>query len=207
VTACIHGVKQKPAKKISVLKKLTRMVLFINALILVLPVDIGPQRFNLTFLLFLDSFFNRFLMIDYKWFFMFHNPSQKEDTMAKRRGKQVSFDAMVKFFMQYYHIPTKKDIDKVLERMDRLEQLIKATGKGRRAPVTGPDLNKLASGKSAMTATDMALDVIKRFRKGVGFSEIQAKTGFGEKKLRNIIFRLNKEKKIVRKSRGVYIAS
>ncbi|MFH2219142.1 MAG: hypothetical protein ABII68_05730 [Pseudomonadota bacterium] len=126
--------------------------------------------------------------------------------MAKRRGKQISFDAMVKFFMQYYQIPTKKDIDKLLERMDRLEQLIRAAGKGRRT-VAGPALGTAASGKSATTATDMALDVIKRFRKGVGFSEIQAITGFGEKKLRNIIFRLNKEKKIVRKSRGVYIAS
>ena len=32
-------------------------------------------------------------------------------------------------------------------------------------------------------------------------------TGFGEKKLRNIIFRLNRIKKIKRKSRGVYIVS
>jgi hypothetical protein len=49
--------------------------------------------------------------------------------------------------------------------------------------------------------------VIKRIKKGVGFSEIRTRTGFGEKKLRNIIYRLHKTKKIVRKSRGIYIAS
>jgi hypothetical protein len=53
----------------------------------------------------------------------------------------------------------------------------------------------------------MVFEVIKRFKKGVGFSEIQERTGFGEKKLRNIIYRLHKMKKISRKSRGIYVAS
>jgi hypothetical protein len=50
-------------------------------------------------------------------------------------------------------------------------------------------------------------DAIKRARKGLGFSDIQAKTGFGDKKIRNIIFRLNKIGKIKRKTRGIYIAA
>jgi len=50
------------------------------------------------------------------------------------------------------------------------------------------------------------LDVIKRSKQGTGFADIQAKTGFEEKKIRNIIFRLNKIGKIKRKSRGIYIA-
>jgi DNA-binding IclR family transcriptional regulator len=53
----------------------------------------------------------------------------------------------------------------------------------------------------------MVLEVIKRFKNGIEFSEIQERTGFGEKKLRNIIYRLHKMKKIARKSRGIYIAS
>jgi DNA-binding transcriptional regulator PaaX len=60
--------------------------------------------------------------------------------------------------------------------------------------------------KTAQTAVDVVLDVIKHSRHGIGFAEIQAKTGFGEKKIRNIIFRLNKTGKIKRKSRGIYIA-
>ena len=130
--------------------------------------------------------------------------------MAKKRGKSVSFDAMIKFFMQYYNIPTRKDIDRLMAKMDRLELLIKSSaisGKGRRTAGIKTAGSKTSTGKSAMTSSDTALEVIKRFRNGVGFAEIQARTGFADKKLRNIIFRLHKLGKIVRKSRGIYIAS
>ena len=130
--------------------------------------------------------------------------------MAKKRGKSVSFDAMIKFFMQYYNIPTRKDIDRLMAKMDRLELLIKSSaisGKGRRTAGIKTARSKTSTGKSAMTSSDTALEVIKRFRNGVGFAEIQARTGFADKKLRNIIFRLHKLGKIVRKNRGVYIAS
>ncbi len=130
--------------------------------------------------------------------------------MAKKRGKSISFDAMIKFFMQYYNIPTRQDIDKLMAKMDRLEILIKSSaisGKGRGTSGIKTARGKASTGRSAMTSFDMALEVIKRFRNGVGFAEIQSRTGFGDKKLRNIIFRLHKMGKIVRKSRGVYIAS
>ncbi|MDH3566734.1 MAG: hypothetical protein OEM61_05185 [Desulfobacteraceae bacterium] len=125
--------------------------------------------------------------------------------MTRKKGKSVSFDAMVKFFMRYYDIPTKKDVDKLLARMDRLDKAIRSFelyAKRRSTPSV-----KTADEKSTTNSSDMALEVIKKFKKGVGFSEIQARTGFGEKKLRNIIYRLNKMGKIVRKERGVYIAS
>jgi hypothetical protein len=129
--------------------------------------------------------------------------------MARKRGKSISFDAMIKFFMQYYNIPTRKDIDKLMAKMDRLEMLVKSSvsDKGRRPSGIKTARGKASTGRSAMTSSDMALEVIKRFRNGVEFAEIQARTGFGDKKLRNIIFRLHKMGKIVRKSRGVYIAS
>ena len=130
--------------------------------------------------------------------------------MAKKKGKSVSFDAMVKFFMQYYNIPTRKDIDKLMAKMDRLEMLIKSsamTGKGGSISGVKASKSKASTGRTATTSTDEALEVIKRFRKGVGFANIQARTGFGDKKLRNIIYRLHKMGKIVRKSRGLYIAS
>ena len=47
--------------------------------------------------------------------------------MPRRKGKAISFDAMVKFFMQNYNIPTKKDVDQLMIRMDRLENLIKSS--------------------------------------------------------------------------------
>jgi len=130
--------------------------------------------------------------------------------MARKKGKSISFDAMVKFFMQYYNIPTKKDIEKLVERMDRLEKVIKESelySKGRRISTLNSSTKTTSASRSAATSSNTVLEVIKRFKKGVGFSEIQERTGLGEKKLRNIIYRLHKMKKIGRKSRGIYIAS
>jgi hypothetical protein len=130
--------------------------------------------------------------------------------MAKKKGKSVSFDAMVKFFMQYYNIPTRKDFDRLAAQIDRLESLIKASmdsGKGKSAAAETALKGKKSASKAGMTSSDMALNVIKRFKNGVGFTEIQKRTGFEEKKLRNIIFRLHKMGKIVRISRGIYISA
>ncbi|RJQ64985.1 MAG: hypothetical protein C4530_01430 [Desulfobacteraceae bacterium] len=127
--------------------------------------------------------------------------------MAKQKGKSVSFDAMVKFFMQHYGIPTKKDVDRMVERLDRLENLLRsnlAAPVSRRAsgrPKAGAENGE----RSTKTATDAVLDVIKS-KNGIGFADIQSETGFEEKKLRNIIFRLNKLKKIRRLNRGMYEA-
>jgi len=126
--------------------------------------------------------------------------------MAKKKGNYVSFDAMVKFFIKYYNIPTRKDIDKLMTKMDRLEMLIKLSAMTDKTGVT-VSKSRASDGRTAMTSSDEALEVIKRFKKGVGFANIQARTGFGEKKLRNIIYRLHKMGKIVRQSRGIYIAS
>ena len=129
--------------------------------------------------------------------------------MARKRGKTVSFDAMVKFFMQSYNIPTKQDIDKLMAGLDRLEKLIITTASGKRRRVSGRDTarGKATRRRSAATAADMVLEVIKRFKQGVGFTEIKAGTGFGEKKLRNIIYRLNDIGRIKRIRRGIYIAA
>lgn len=122
--------------------------------------------------------------------------------MARKKGKPVSFDAMVKFFIRQYGIPTKRDVDRLVEKLDRIENLVKKSG-----GTVSKKAARKGSGKSTVTASDTVFKTIKSFRQGAGFSDIQAKTGFDEKKLRNIIFRLNKLNKIKRKSRGIYIAA
>ncbi len=123
--------------------------------------------------------------------------------MSKKRGKGISFDAMVKFFMQNYNIPTKKDVDRIMAKLDRLENLVMAGMASGGYPLKGQTGRR----KTAVTAVDIVFETIKRSRKGLDFADIQAKTGFGEKKIRNIIFRLNKIGKIKRKSRGIYVAA
>ena len=125
--------------------------------------------------------------------------------MTRRKGKPVSFDAMVKFFMQQYGIPTKKDFDKVVERLDRLEKVLRdAVSIGRHSRSSG-----LHSGGAGgeISASEIVLEVISKSNAPVGIPEIREKTGFGDKKLRNIIFRLYKNGSIARKHRGRYAAS
>jgi len=129
--------------------------------------------------------------------------------MPKKRGKSISFDAMVKFFLQSYGIPTKRDIEKLITRLDRLEELIKATAvSGRhRSNLRNPAPRTGTSGSvPAKTASDKVLELIKASTEGIGFANIHHQVGYDEKKLRNIIFRLNKTNKIRRIRRGLYKA-
>ena len=119
--------------------------------------------------------------------------------MPRKKGKSISFDAMVKFFMHNYEIPTKRDVEKLLERMDRLESLLTA------APPAA-SRSRISRQRATVPAADAVLDVIRRSKQGLKFVDIQVKTGFVDKKIRNIIFRLHKLGRIKRHSRGVYIA-
>ena len=121
----------------------------------------------------------------------------------RKKGKSVSFDAMVKFFIQTYNIPTKKDFERLQARLDRIEHLLKTEAS--KGPVAvspkGPEK------KAPLTALDTVYDIIKRSRNGSTFKDIQIKTGYDDKKIRNVIFRLNKMGRIERKRRGIYIPS
>ncbi len=129
--------------------------------------------------------------------------------MVRKKGKSVSFDAMIKFFIQNYNIPTKKDVSLLATRLDHIEELIRTNLAVKRTGARGDQSagKKMNRRKSSAPASDKVLEIIKRFKSGVGFADIQSRTGFEEKKLRNIIFRLNKFGRIERKSRGIYIAS
>lgn len=121
--------------------------------------------------------------------------------MPKKKGKSVSFDAMVKFFMTAYSIPTKRDIERLNDRLDRIERLMlnMVAGKHRRGIAA-----KSSARQNHTTASDVVFEVIQRYEQGIGIREIKLQTGFGEKKLRNIIFRLHKMGKIKRLNRGIY---
>ena len=124
--------------------------------------------------------------------------------MTRKKSKPVSYDAMIKFFLQYHNIPTKKDFEKIQDQLNRVEQMLKSLAAApalRNAAEAQPARER----KGGTSATDVVLNVIKSADKGVGITQIRKKTGFDEKKLRNIVYRLNKTGKIRRKSRGLYI--
>jgi hypothetical protein len=112
----------------------------------------------------------------------------------------------------------KKDI-KALER--KMETLLKAFGKPQKAKAAKKPkrktvkakarravaVKKVVSRKKAAktTSTEQILKIVRRSRKGVDVPTLKTKTGFEDKKVRNIIFRASKEGKIKKVGRGIYV--
>jgi hypothetical protein len=128
--------------------------------------------------------------------------------MVRGKHKTVTFDTMVKFFIHQYNIPTKKDIEKLHARLDRLEKLIRTSQrKTTRRGLDKTGAVKTKRGKDALTASDLVYGIIKRSKKGLKISDIKLKTEFEDKKLRNILFRLHSLGRIKRLSRGIYTSA
>ncbi len=130
----------------------------------------------------------------------------EEGIMTRRKGKSISFDAMVKFFLHNYNIPTRKDIDRIAARLDRLESMIQSTAAPRRTRKAGSRKAGVKPSGVIGSATDQVFEVIQSMKQGAGVSDIQAVTGFDTKKIRNILYRLHKNDKIRRPERGLYKA-
>jgi len=112
----------------------------------------------------------------------------------------------------------RKDF-KALER--KMEKLLKAVEKSAKIHKTAkPKAAKVkvvknattkntvtAKKSSQVTATDQILSIVKRSRKGVDVPTLKSKTGFDDKKVRNIVFRASKEGKIRKSGRGIYVGA
>jgi len=106
----------------------------------------------------------------------------------------------------------KKEI-KALER--KLDKLLKAV-ETKPTKVSKPKAVKAKPAQKAtkapakkkatrVTDTDKVLNIIKRSKKGVDAATLKKKTGFNDKKIRNMIYRAIKEGKIQRADRGIYV--
>ena len=122
--------------------------------------------------------------------------------MPRKKGEAVNPDAIAKSFIKYYDLSTQKDLARLEARLDRIENQLKAYTNGKDFPVK----YKIPRSRTKVTSGDIVYDVIKRCKKGLKFSEIQAKTGFGDRKIRNIIYKLHKSGIIKRKCRDIYFA-
>ena len=56
-----------------------------------------------------------------------------------------------------------------------------------------------------VTAADTVLAIIKRYKKGVGNAALMEKTGYNQKKIANLVFKLRKQGKIKSVDKGVYV--
>ena len=98
----------------------------------------------------------------------------------------------------------------------KLDNLIKAVGKSEKGTPAKASKAKAAPAKKALkapgkkksaqiTATDQVLQIINRSKKGVNTATLMKKTGFDQKKVRNILQRTFKQGKIKRADKGVYV--
>ena len=108
-----------------------------------------------------------------------------------------NWESFIKMLLHQLDIPTKEDIANIHKRLDKLEQLIYQNQPSSRQK------NKSRTPRKK-SASSIVLNIIGNHPEGTDFKTIKAATGFDDKKLRNIIFRLDKIKKIERVSRGIY---
>jgi len=116
--------------------------------------------------------------------------------MSVKRKKNTSFNIMVRKFLRDHNIPSKKDVEKLTVRLERLEKMLLAIAEENRAKKTGDS--------HSGAAAEAVMEIIGEYEKGAGFAEILQKSGFEEKKLRNLIFRLKKTGRIECPVRGIY---
>ena len=102
-----------------------------------------------------------------------------------------------------------KTLDRLLKTVEKDEKLTAKPTKripAKMAPARkAPAKKALAKKKTAQpTATDKILKIIKGSKKGVDAPTLIKKTGFDQKKVRNILFRTYKQGKIKRLDKGIY---
>ena len=136
------------------------------------------------------------------------------------------FNDLFASFRDILSIPSRKDIELLNEKLDRIENLLRGLSPAELlAPVEpvesvnpvehnepvesikpffGKEIPEAKKQQEA--SSDKVLEAIASFKQGANFKKIKLLTNFEDKKIRNIIFRLNKLERIKKVKRGVYKA-
>jgi hypothetical protein len=117
-----------------------------------------------------------------------------------------------------------KNIQTLGKTLDRLLKAVEKGEKPKEKPIKKVSAKKAPAKKAAAkkapvekdsvvekaaqpTATDQILKIIKGSKKGVDAPTLIKKTGFNQKKVRNILFRTYKQGKIKRLDKGIYTSA
>jgi putative endonuclease len=103
-----------------------------------------------------------------------------------------------------------KKTENLLKAVDKIEKPIAAKKPKAQAvkktPAKKAAVKKAAQMKAApATAVDTVLAIIKRSKKGVGTAALMEKTGYNQKKISNLVFKLRKQGKIKTVVKGIYL--
>ena len=97
-------------------------------------------------------------------------------------------------------------MDKRISAVEKSETKVAKPSKAKAVKATA----KTAPAKKKavrVTDTDQVLNIINRSKKGVDTATLMKKTGFNEKKIRNIVFRASKQGRIKRAEKGIYVGA
>jgi hypothetical protein len=105
-----------------------------------------------------------------------------------------------------------KELTKLAKQAEKLAVTIGKTEKPKASPAKTNTKAKAVSQKSPakggkQTDTDKVLAILKRSKKGVDTASLMKKTGFNQKKVRNILQRTYKQGKIKRVEKGIFVGA
>jgi hypothetical protein len=105
-----------------------------------------------------------------------------------------------------------KGVEAIAEKVDEVSKAQGALKPKKKKPSASASAKKVKTARKATkkktvkpaTDTDKVLAIIGRSKKGVSTATIMEKTGYNQKKIANIVYRLRKQKKIKSVDKGVY---
>ncbi len=140
----------------------------------------------------------------------------KKDLQAVKRDIKALGKKLEKLLKAHVPMPKTKKviIKKVVKKAKAVKKAPAKKAPAKKAPAKKAPAKKAPAKKAVArkkapqaTATDKILKIIKRSKKGVDVPTLKKKTGFDDKKVRNIIFRASKEGKIKKSGRGIYVGA
>ena len=134
----------------------------------------------------------------------------KKDLQEVKRDIKALEKKLEKLLKAHEPMPKAKKVTKKKAvkkaRVVKKAAAKKAPAKKKAAARKAPAKKAVAKKKTTeVTATDKILQIVKRSKKGVDVPTLKKKTGFDDKKVRNIVFRASKEGKIKKSGRGIYV--
>jgi hypothetical protein len=117
--------------------------------------------------------------------------------MSEHFGQGINWDSFLKSFLNRFDIPSGNQIRELNNRLDKLEGLFF------KQQTETKNFKKRSKVKSKSASAEV-LEFVGKYPDGVSFKEIKKNTKFDDKKLRNIIYRLDKIEKIEKVKRGIY---
>ena len=102
-----------------------------------------------------------------------------------------------------------KKVDKLMIAVDQFEKskALKKFQSKQAQEKTGKAPAKKAAVKKTgpVTAIDTVFGIIKRSKKGVNTKTLMKETGYNQKKISNLVFKLRKQGKIKSAAKGIYV--